>query len=622
MFKPSSDVGSISSVVDGQIDDGVAATRLADLLVEVARSVDKDVAAVLPSRLDGDPQMEALRSVVLQRDRAEFAALRRRFEDPEQFAQAIGAVLARALAIAETRDERLAAVLAPAMERAARGAIRKDPGPMVGVLYPLIGAAIRTSIAESLDGILRGLNQALKASVSWRGLKWRLEALRSGTSYADVVLKHTIAFRVEHVFLIHRETGLLLEHVAASEAQSQDPQMVSGMLTAIRDFARDSFSQGAGTQGSGIDSMRLGDLLIWCEEGPFALLAAVIRGHPPEELHAVLRETLLGLHEDLHAPLRDFSGDAATLGDLAARLEPCLQQQQQPIDDGRISPWLWAIPMVLVLIAGSWMARRTIVSSRVNAYVETLRAEPGIAVTGAERRGGQWHVSGLRDPLAADPDALLATANLDSDQLVGHWEPYQALSPAIVLKRLEATLAPPRDVFLSLSGETIRASGSAPEHWVEKARSLIASMPAGAPPVDLSGLEDVQDPTFIRLRDAIQAHVITFGSNAPRPSPDFDSVLDTVARELSELISVARGLGFSVRVMIIGHADATGQETSNLTLSAARAEVVRSMLKERGIAPHLLLVRSAGTLEPEQQGTEGQALAINRRVTFTVDTAD
>jgi hypothetical protein len=33
----------------------------------------------------------------------------------------------------------------------------------------------------------------------------------------------------------------------------------------------------------------------------------------------------------------------------------------------------------------------------------------------------------------------------------------------------------------------------------------------------------------------------------------------------------------------------------------------------------LLLVRSAGTLEPEQAGPAGQDLAINRRVTFTVN---
>jgi OOP family OmpA-OmpF porin len=59
---------------------------------------------------------------------------------------------------------------------------------------------------------------------------------------------------------------------------------------------------------------------------------------------------------------------------------------------------------------------------------------------------------------------------------------------------------------------------------------------------------------------------------------------------------VAGDLGFSVRVMIVGHTDSTGTEMANLSLSAARAEVIRSMLRARGIAPYLLLVRSAGML--------------------------
>ncbi len=74
--------------------------------------------------------------------------------------------------------------------------------------------------------------------------------------------------------------------------------------------------------------------------------------------------------------------------------------------------------------------------------------------------------------------------------------------------------------------------------------------------------------------------------------------------------------------MIVGHADATGRETVNLALSNARAEVVRSMLRARGIAPYLLSVRSAGALEPQQTAAAGQPEAMNRRVTFTVSTSD
>jgi len=609
-----------SDLPDAQVDDA-RIRRLADLLLAVARTVDPEVSAEVPSSFEGDPRLEALRTVLLEQDRAAFARLRQKVDDPQEFAEAVRAVLASAFALAASRDERLATILAPTMERATQASVATNPKTMVGILYPLMGPAISKSLAETLDSTLQGLNQAFKHSFSWQGLKWRLEAYRSGSSFADVVLKHTIVFRVEHVFLIHRKTGLLLEHVAAPQAASQDPHMVSGMLSAIQDFVRDSFSNSEGGRGAGIDSLRLGDLTLWCEEGPSAFLAAVIRGNPPESLHGQLRETLGHLHEDLRGPLEQFEGDSSILGDLSTRLGTCLQQQEQP-KERRLSRWLWILPMAVLIALVSWLVLRAIEENRVDTYVQLLRDEPGIVVTGAERYDGKWRVSGLRDPLATEPGDLLAKANLAPNRVVGNWEPYQALSPAIVLKRMEATLNPPPDVSLVIYGNTIRARGSAPQHWVEKARAFIAALPAGSPRIDLTELQDVQDPTFVALRHAIQAHIIPFDSGNPRPPQEQEAVLDKIAEEVAQLIKVARGLGFSVRVTIIGHADSTGKDTSNLSLSAARAEVVRSMLRARGVAPDLLSVRSAGALEPlKPDATEAES-AINRSVTLTVSTAD
>jgi OOP family OmpA-OmpF porin len=284
-----------------------------------------------------------------------------------------------------------------------------------------------------------------------------------------VVLNHTVEFRVEHVFLIHRKTGLLLEHVAAPHAAGQDPQLVSGMLTAIQDFVRDSFEGATGGSEGGIDSLRLGDLLLWCEGGPFAFLAAVIRGNPPETLHAALRETLTRIHEDLRIPLEEFEGDTAPLGDLATPLESCLQQREQP-QETRLSPWLWVLPLALLLVAGAWVVQRGIEGRRVEAYVQRLRDEPGVVVTGAERRDGRWHVSGLRDPLATDPADVLAQSKLDPTHVVSHWESYQALDPAMVLKRMTAALDPPPAVRFSLDGGIIRSHRQRPQHWVERRR--------------------------------------------------------------------------------------------------------------------------------------------------------
>ena len=57
--------------------------------------------------------------------------------------------------------------------------------------------------------------------------------------------------------------------------------MVSGMLTAIRDFVQDSFG---GKESEGLDAFQVGQFTIWVEQGPLAVLAGVIRGNPPREL--------------------------------------------------------------------------------------------------------------------------------------------------------------------------------------------------------------------------------------------------------------------------------------------------------------------------------------------------
>ena len=194
-----------------------------------------------------DLQLEQLRNLLVGREIETVWRLAGVVDDPERLAAAIGSILPTAIAQA-TSDERMGHVLAPVMEKAAESSIRNDPKTLVNILYPTIVPAIRKSIGETIDEMFQRVNQALKYSLTLRGLKWRWEAWRTGRPFAEVVLKHTLVYQVEHGFLVHRHTGLLIAHVAAENAVSQDPQLVSSMLVAIQDFVRDSFS-GAEHQG-------------------------------------------------------------------------------------------------------------------------------------------------------------------------------------------------------------------------------------------------------------------------------------------------------------------------------------------------------------------------------------
>jgi outer membrane protein OmpA-like peptidoglycan-associated protein len=611
-------------------DPGIDRTTLAGLFAELARNVEPQFGAEANGLRPVDPRLEQLRTLLVGREIEMLSRLSEVVEDPEQLAAAVGRVLPIAIAQVSS-DARLGEVLAPALEKATQSSVRNDPRTLLNILYPLIVPAIRKSIGETIDETFQSLNESLKHSLTWRGLKWRWEAWRTGTSFAEVVLKHTLIYQVEHVFLIHRHTGLLISHVAAENAVGQDPQLVSSMLVAIQDFVRDSFS---GAEQQGVDTVRLGELWLWSEPGPFAMLVAVIRGNPPEGLHESLRGVLSRIHDERQHALEIFDGDSSGFADVEANLRECVALgQRAPESTARGFPWFVAlVGLALLAVAGFggwrwWQSELTwkhaqqqeAAKQRIwDGYVAQLRAQPGILVAEAERRDGKFVVSGLRDPLAVDPQSLLRQAGIDPASVDSRWELYQGLEPAFVLKRLQASLDPPPSVTLAVEGDQIVARGSAASTWIERARAAGRMLPAGGPSLDLSRVHDINEGAIGKLSEAIRSQDVHFNFNESLPAPGQDAILDQLARELNNLTSLASSLRVTARVTLTGHSDDAGNGTFNLSLSLARAEAVRALLKKRGVDPDLLAVRGAGQLEPLETASSEAARAANRRVTFKV----
>ncbi|UGQ44835.1 OmpA family protein [Massilia endophytica] len=72
------------------------------------------------------------------------------------------------------------------------------------------------------------------------------------------------------------------------------------------------------------------------------------------------------------------------------------------------------------------------------------------------------------------------------------------------------------------------------------------------------------------------------------------------------------------RVEVIGHTDDTGARESNLALSLARAEAVRSYLIAHGIAPGMISVAGHGPDRPVADNASSEGRARNRRIEFRV----
>jgi hypothetical protein len=270
-----------------------------------------------------------IRSLLLSPEQADLAKLRERLDDPRIRADEVSRVLAEAIVIRASKDKKLAQALLPTIEQTIRDSVRKDPKFLADAIFPVIGPAMRKAISESIRAMLQSLSETLTYALSWQGLKWRLESLRTGKPFAEIVLLHTLIYRVEQIFLIHRETGLVLQHLAAASAGVKDIDMVSGMLTAIQDFVHDSFGV---EENHVLQSLNIGEFTIWIEQGSQAALAAVIQGNPPEEFRRDLEEALEKIEFEQSQVLYSFDGDVTPFEASRHHLEACLVQVKREME--------------------------------------------------------------------------------------------------------------------------------------------------------------------------------------------------------------------------------------------------------------------------------------------------
>ena len=314
---------------------------------------------------------------------------------------------------------------------------------LADALFPIFGKAIRKAITSELDGMLQSLSQTLEQSFSWRSLQWRWESFSTGKPYAEIVVLRSLLYRVEQVFLIHRSSGLLLQHVAApsvAAAETKDPEMVSGMLTAIQDFVRDSVS-GAGSET--LETIRMGEIEVVLAYGPDAILAGFVRGVAPRKLSRVFQDALDAIEQKKAEALHTFSGDTSRFDSCRPQLEACLLGQGKP--DQRCIHFLGCAraPVRTAGPVGVGPGRVVDLFGRHRAPLDRFRASLGKRTRhrAHSHRKARLEILHLGTARSAGSRSRIALAGrLVSSNVEFHWEEYHSLVPRFAAQRRLAEL--------------------------------------------------------------------------------------------------------------------------------------------------------------------------------------
>jgi OOP family OmpA-OmpF porin len=378
----------------------------------------------------GSSDFAQLTELLVGPERAQLADLQSRFDDPAR--RAVDLALALPEAVKRAKAKSLREALEPVFEKAFENSVRKHPRELADAIYPVIGPAIRSSIAASIREFAENLNQIVEKSASLRAIRWRIEARVTGKPFTEILLARSLLYSVEQVFLIHRKSGLLLQHVAARDSVLKDADMIAGMLTAIQDFFSDSFTVG----GQDLETVDTGRYKLWIQYGPKALLVGAVSGTAPAELKAVFRSAIDQIHQILYAELDSFKQDDISVFESSRPLlEACLLGQSKPAESRRkpVLGWLAAAAVLIALATWAWYSLRE--QARWTDYFGALKRQPGIVVTAVEKQGSAYLVSGLKDPLAREPAAP------DPRRVRFVWQPYLSLNTPLAAKREAAANA-------------------------------------------------------------------------------------------------------------------------------------------------------------------------------------
>lgn len=535
-------------------------------------------------------------------------------------------VFSEALKDRQDKDGSVKKVMAPLVDKSVEYSVTNRKEQFVGYLYPIVGSVVRKSVTAFLSEFIERTNQLLENSLTIKGLTWRIKARQAGIPYANYVASQTFNYRVEQVFLIHRETGLLLRNVSYNQQQSEDADLISSMLTAINDFVSDSFKPNIEGREQTLNIVKTDDFTLVLKAGPSAVLVAAVTGNMPQKIADQLQLTIEELHSLYEKQLHEFKGDAAPFADCDQQLMDCLVSElKETAKQKKSKPWMaWSILLIAVLGMSYYIYKLWIVQDYVER-IQAINEQPGIMLVQLESKGiKQIKVDVMRDPNAQPIIKWLREQNIPKKMISLTEKSYLSLEPQIVQERVNVVAAQFAGITVIGQGESTRLIGKLNQPQFSELNLALSKLP-GLTDAQIM-LQDVEVTSPERLNIDDNAHFnaliklkigqinstsIEFAIDSTELSPQAREKLAAITAQAKSLLMLARKVQLDVNFLLIGASDTNGSQSYNEMLSVKRAQTVKNAIQDGGIPADKLNAIGIGVIDLPAAGNDTRKVLFN-----------
>ncbi|GGA18001.1 OmpA family protein [Okeania sp. KiyG1] len=527
---------------------------------------------------------------------------------PQEIAKALAPEMGAAIREQIRIDRRqISQALAPEMGRAIKDQITLEPNSIADALYPVMGS----TISKYMAGEVREINDKISETFSLKGIKRKIKATFQGVSEAELIISEITICTVQAVFLIHKESGLVISEVQHSGRDRLESEMLAGMLTAISSFVNDCIAQSGDT--SELNEIEYGNSKIILEVAGYCYLAVVIKGQTNKSFIKELQQVLSNIVIDHGKDIKNFAGDSDTIPPSIQLLLKSLMETEDVQENQKLQ--VSKTPTALLIVCGLILSLILIPWGIYQYYSRLYR---GIEVRTREAWSNIDELAIYGIDAKVERGSLILTGQLPNQNLRNR---------AAKIAKKEARF---HNLEVNNQIVAVRRPSEVSDEVGRMTRVLnqmdgvSISTEYGEGRVIVKGtVMDMADSQII-IRKIEQVPGVTSVISTTKLSPlklktriyfDIGSAqlqpvyLDTMAQIREFLTQYPQK-----HLRILGHTDRTGSPNLNRQLALERAYTVRDALVKQGVDARRLDI--IGQTNSPQDVEDNQPLLLSRCVTF------
>ncbi len=236
--------------------------------------------------------------------------------------------LARIIAEASHRNnEALSQSLQGILSTAVSREIASNKDAMIDTLYPIMGGMVSKYVSTAIKELIENINRKIDDGLSMERYKRKIKSRVTGVSETELLLQEISEAHILSLFVIQKESGLLISEAHWRDNQISDPHMVASMASAIKDFINDWIQKSE--KQAEVQLLSYGSSTLYIESAGSVYLVAFLNAEPDQEQRIEINHFFASLIKEYFDLFQNFDGDDSSraVKSLTAQIQSYLDTQ-------------------------------------------------------------------------------------------------------------------------------------------------------------------------------------------------------------------------------------------------------------------------------------------------------